>query len=321
MLTKIPTHLIAGPLGAGKTSLLQSLLRQKPENERWALLINEFGQIGIDLALLGEPQAEGVSMSEIPGGCLCCVNGLPFQVGLGRLLRKARPDRVFIEASGLGHPAALLQQLAAAPWRGVLALQPLIMVLDAISLNTGKPLADSQQQALPLAGLLLCNKAGQLDSAARQALQQRFHGQHLYFTEYGELDYKQLPRLAAAKTTAGLPEQAGPNPLPELWLNPTDWQRAHQLRQAPYSLGWRMSPSQSFSLALLQDWLAASDWLRAKGIMQTDQGWKAFNLLPNAPFDSRDSPWRQDNRVELIISDISDTDTIEQGLRAAALSH
>ena len=122
MLSQIPTHLLAGPLGAGKTSLLMSLMRQKPEREHWAILINEFGQIGLDLALLTSEQTDGISLSEIPGGCLCCVNGLPFQVGLGRLLRKAKPDRLFIEASGLGHPAKLLEQLgsgrgSASIWR------------------------------------------------------------------------------------------------------------------------------------------------------------------------------------------------------------
>ena len=52
MLEQIPTHVIAGPLGAGKTSLLRQLLAQKPGEERWALLINEFGAIGLDAALL-----------------------------------------------------------------------------------------------------------------------------------------------------------------------------------------------------------------------------------------------------------------------------
>lgn len=47
MLQNIPTHVIAGPLGAGKTSLIKHLLAQRPANERWAVLINEFGQIGL----------------------------------------------------------------------------------------------------------------------------------------------------------------------------------------------------------------------------------------------------------------------------------
>jgi len=118
MLKHIPTHLIAGPLGAGKTTLLRELLAQRPETERWAVLINEFGQIGLDAALLTTDE-EGIALGEVAGGCLCCVNGAPFQVGLGRLLRHAKPQRVFIEPSGLGHPQALLQQLQENPWREV----------------------------------------------------------------------------------------------------------------------------------------------------------------------------------------------------------
>ncbi|MDH0098315.1 CobW-like GTP-binding protein, partial [Pseudomonas sp. GD04158] len=93
MLSQIPTHLIAGPLGAGKTSLIRHLLAQKPAAERWAVLINEFGQIGLDAALL-ERGEDGIALAEVAGGCVCCVNGAPFQVGLGRLLRQARPDRL-----------------------------------------------------------------------------------------------------------------------------------------------------------------------------------------------------------------------------------
>ncbi len=64
MLNDIPTHLIAGPLGAGKTSLIRALLAQKPAGERWAVLINEFGQIGLDAALLHRDEA-GVSFAEV----------------------------------------------------------------------------------------------------------------------------------------------------------------------------------------------------------------------------------------------------------------
>ncbi|MEH6365281.1 MAG: GTP-binding protein, partial [Pseudomonas marincola] len=56
MLKNIPTHLIAGPLGAGKTSLIDHLLAQRPAHERWAILINEFGMIGLDAALLSRDE-------------------------------------------------------------------------------------------------------------------------------------------------------------------------------------------------------------------------------------------------------------------------
>ena len=133
-------------------------MAQRPADERWAVLVNEFGQVGLDAALLSRDE-EGIAIGEVAGGCLCCVNGTPFQVGLGRLLRKARPDRLFIEPSGLGHPVQLMNQLQQAPWVGVLAVQPLVIVLDARALARGEPLANAQQQALQAASLVVLNKA------------------------------------------------------------------------------------------------------------------------------------------------------------------
>ncbi|MFU9136483.1 CobW family GTP-binding protein [Erwinia tasmaniensis] len=82
-------NLITGFLGSGNPPL-QHLLSQKPATEKWAILVNESGEVGIDGALLAE---SGAILKEIPGGCMCCVNGLPMQVGLNMLLKQAQPDR------------------------------------------------------------------------------------------------------------------------------------------------------------------------------------------------------------------------------------
>ena len=94
---RVPTHVITGFLGAGKTTLLKHLLAQKPAGEIWAVLVNEFGQIGLDGALL-EADAD-IAIHEVVGGCLCCTSQLPMQVGLSRLLTKTRPTRLFITAT------------------------------------------------------------------------------------------------------------------------------------------------------------------------------------------------------------------------------
>ena len=89
--TQVKTHIISGFLGAGKTTLLQRLLAQKPEGETWAVLMNEFGQIGVDQQLL--PQSEGYQVKELLGGCLCCTSQLPMQIALSRLIQESKPDR------------------------------------------------------------------------------------------------------------------------------------------------------------------------------------------------------------------------------------
>nr|WP_328795602.1 GTP-binding protein [Halopseudomonas xiamenensis] len=317
MLQQIPTHLLAGSLGAGKTSLLRQLLAQRPQQERWALLINEFGQIGIDAALLDTGSGTGVQLAEVAGGCLCCVNGLPFQVGLGRLLRAARPQRIFIEASGLGHPAALLQQLAAPPWQGVLALQPLVMVLDAAAMAAGAELPAAQQEALPQAGLLLMNKSAGLDSRQRQQLADKLPGIPLHWSEHGALPLAALPGHPVSTAGATLPPSAPSLSMPTLWRSQDHWLRQAGQQDDAYSLGWRMHPAQRFSRARLEHWLGRFAWQRAKGIVHTDAGWLSFNALPGAAMDWRPSPWRRDSRIELICTNRPDAAQLEHDLRAA----
>lgn len=77
MPREIPTHLIDGPLRAGKTSLVRSLLAQKPAGECWVVLVGKFGEIGLNATSLAT-DIDGVVIGEAAGGCLCCANGVPF---------------------------------------------------------------------------------------------------------------------------------------------------------------------------------------------------------------------------------------------------
>lgn len=308
MLKNIPTHLIAGPLGAGKTSLIQHLLAQKPAGEHWAVLINEFGQIGLDAALLST-DAKGISLAEVAGGCLCCVNGLPFQVGLTRLLRKAQPDRLLIEPSGLGHPAQLLRQLRQPPWQGVLALQPSVLVLDAAALAGGTPVPDSQQPALENAGLLLLNKSSQLDQAARRKLLAALPPRSSYWTEQGALPLDQLPGIQAQASGGGLTHPLADFPSPaigDIWLDPRQPICRSQNTEQGWSIGWRWHPSQRFAALGIQTWLASLPWSRAKGVLHSDNGWLSGNAVDRAGFDFKPSEWRKDSRLELIFSSPQD---------------
>lgn len=107
----IPLHLFTGFLGSGKTTTIINLVQEKPENERWGILVNEFGDVAIDQSFLGEPSSQTVFVKEIPGGCMCCDAWLLLQVALIRLIREFRPDRILVEMTGLGHPEAVVKQL------------------------------------------------------------------------------------------------------------------------------------------------------------------------------------------------------------------
>ncbi|MNH77217.1 putative metal chaperone YciC [compost metagenome] len=315
MLQNIPTHVIAGPLGAGKTSLIRHLLAQRPAGERWAVLINEFGQIGLDAALLTR-DADGIALGEVAGGCLCCVNGAPFQIGLGRLLRKARPDRLFIEPSGLGHPMQLLQQLSEAPWQGVLNVQPSVLVLDAQALLAGKPLPAAQQEALNSAGLLLMNKSEGLEECDRQRIATSLPVRPLYWTQESALPLSELPGLEA-RAVAGVDNFVMPKSLaqlPAIWSDPKLPICLSQAQEGDWSIGWRWHPNQIFDAALVGRWLEGLLWRRAKLVIHSSGGWVSANALDNSLLTWQPSEWRQDSRVELIFSEPQDVEVLQRGL-------
>lgn len=315
MLQNIPTHVIAGPLGAGKTSLIRQLLAQRPADERWAVLINEFGQIGLDAALLTRDD-DGIALGEVAGGCLCCVNGAPFQIGLGRLLRKARPDRLFIEPSGLGHPAQLLKQLNEAPWLGVLAVQPCVLVLDAQALHAGRDLPDAQQQALASAGLLLLNKAEDLDETARDRIASQLPPVRLIWTQQAQLPLSELPgvKVKANEGAGHLPLPTGLAQLPAVWSDPDEPICLSQAQEGGWSIGWRWHPQQVFDQARIADWLSALDWNRAKLVIHSTDGWVSGNALENAELSWQASEWRKDSRIELIFAEPQNIEQLQADL-------
>lgn len=314
MLQHIPTHVISGALGAGKTSVLRSLLAQRPSDERWAVLINEFGDIGLDSALL-EGDQEGVSFSEVAGGCVCCVNGVPFQVALVQLLRKAQPDRLFIEPSGLGHPLQLLEQLGDVPWLDVLAVQPMVLVLDAQKVTST---ADIEPDLLAQTGLVLLNKCDSMTPEQEEDWQQVFAPMPVVCTRQGQLAYHALP---------GREHRAGQQPLLDgfakaspkmgvIWTDPQQPICSVNQQDNGWSIGWRWHPSQQFDLMRIQLWLTHMRWQRAKCVVHTNAGWLSANALDGQSLHWQNSEWRKDSRLELIFTEAQDQQQLSAELAA-----
>ena len=323
MLQNIPTYVIAGPLGAGKTTLIRHLLAQRPAHERWAVLINEFGLVGLDAALLSRDE-DGIAIGEVAGGCLCCVNGMPFQVGLGRLLRKSRPDRLFIEPSGLGHPLQLLAQLQQAPWAGVLTIKPFVMVVDAQSMARDEPLPEAQQQAFDASESVVFNKSEAVDELCKLLINNKFKDKKIIWAVQGQVPFSSLP---------GSPEQIVDSPFEEnrivdnlesgpgiLWTDPGQPICLAQQGEGGWSIGWRWHPGQQFYPQRVQAFLRAWPWRRAKGVIHSVDGWQSFNGLRGDMPAWQPSDWRRDTRIELIFDQPQSQPALQAGLSDCRVS-
>ncbi|GAX76597.1 hypothetical protein CEUSTIGMA_g4043.t1 [Chlamydomonas eustigma] len=138
MKLPIPVNIITGGLGSGKTTTISYLLRLKitfAPTERWAILVNEFGALGIDGSLLDAASSKfssegSVVVKELAGGCLCCTLSGPLGVAIAQLVRNSKPDRLIIEPSGLGHPAGLLDTLRSEHLQTALTVQAILCLVD-----------------------------------------------------------------------------------------------------------------------------------------------------------------------------------------------
>lgn len=316
MLRNIPVHVIAGPLGAGKTSLIRQLMAQRPAGERWAVLINEFGQVGLDAALLTTAE-DGIALGEVAGGCLCCVNGAPFQVGLGRLLRQARPQRVFIEPSGLGHPAQLLRQLREPPWQGVLVVQPSVLVLDAQALASGQALPAAQREAVVDAGLVVLNKAEPISAAERLWITSQLPNVPQFWTEEGYLPLANLPVGALPAKRLGVWAIKSPAAVD----NPSTIDAGYSINPQPdsWSIGWQFPADVQMDQGVVEQCLRHWHWKRAKMVIHSLDGWQSLNALDNVIPLWKTSEWRKDSRIELIFAEPQDERALDQALRAAVI--
>ena len=132
-LTKV--SIITGFLGVGKTTFIKQLLDIRPKSERWAIIVNEFGEVGVDALLLQDPS---VQVKQVAGGCACCISQMPFQLALNALLKPKNLDRIFIEPSGLGHADSLIKVLNQPQYETWLTLKPTVTIIDPIQFKNSK---------------------------------------------------------------------------------------------------------------------------------------------------------------------------------------
>ena len=191
---KIPVYVITGFLGAGKTTLLNHLLTQ-PKGKKFAVVVNEFGEIGIDNDLVVDADEE---IFELNNGCICCnVRGDLIRILTSLFKRKSRFDAIIIETTGLANPAPVAQTFFAdddIARKSYLA--SIITVVDAVhTLHNLEEFEEARNQ-IGFADIVILNKVGEVDAEQKQkcidAIRQINSGVEIIETNKSVVDFDKI---------------------------------------------------------------------------------------------------------------------------------
>jgi cobalamin biosynthesis protein CobW len=162
---KIPALVVSGFLGSGKTTLVRHLLEcAQKEGVRMAVISNEFGELGIDAALLGQTSENYV---ELEGGCVCCKLGDELVDTLQMLRERSDPDRIVVETSGVALP------YERDPVRHWIGDDASVVVVNAEQVADEHELEGTFEDQVSSADLLLVNKIDLLDASDVAAVERR----------------------------------------------------------------------------------------------------------------------------------------------------
>jgi G3E family GTPase len=169
--TQIPVTVLTGYLGAGKTTLLNRILSEN-HGKKYAVVVNEFGEIGIDNDLIVESDEE---IYEMNNGCVCCtVRGDLIRVVEGLMKRPGGFDGILVETTGLANPAPVAQTFFMDDdVRAKSRLDAVVTVADAMNLLPRLDDAPEAEEQIAFADVILLNKADLVDADKLAAVERR----------------------------------------------------------------------------------------------------------------------------------------------------
>lgn len=301
-------NLFSGFLGVGKTTALKYLIANKPTHERWAVIVNEFGEIGIDGAALTE---DGLPVAEVAGGCLCCVAGPQMTATVATLLRRERPDRLLIEASGLAHAASAIDELTTPPLGNALTIGATLTFVDP------RQFIDPNYARLPLyrdqvsiADVLVATKTDLIDAATLQTFRAQASAlfppkTRIVEVRDGAVDpaWLDLPLAEKARYRPAVPASA-----------PSDWQSQGYVFEAEHNFDGEALTTFFDRLPEL-----VSGLVRAKGVFRVLDSWVWLNWA-EGHWGASQVAWRRDSRFELIANSAFDSEAVREALSACLVA-
>jgi G3E family GTPase len=159
----IPITILTGFLGAGKTTLVNQIVKKNPDI-RFGLIINEFGEVGIDGQIIDNPKEE---IMEISNGCLCCVVRSDLVEAIKKMVNSGKVDYIIIETSGLAEPEPIMQTFMTLTTDGFdtpIKMDSLLTLVDAVNFESNIKEYKVIGQQIELADVVVLNKVENLSS-------------------------------------------------------------------------------------------------------------------------------------------------------------
>ena len=163
-------HVITGGFGAGKTTAIRWLMSQKPPEELWVVILNEFTDAGIDVLSVAQSARGASDVRLVAGGCLCCIGELEFGKQLRDILRNAQAVVLAHRAQRRGARRDIVDELTAYQSQRALCLDSVICLIDALdAARIGQARGGNEWGQIQSADVLLMSKSDLAGEAEHEA--------------------------------------------------------------------------------------------------------------------------------------------------------
>jgi G3E family GTPase len=203
---RVPVTVVTGFLGSGKTTLINYIL-QKQRDLKVAVIVNEFGEIGIDGQLVVEEDNE--ELVEFNNGCLCCTVRDDLVRTLTNLTQRAELDAILVETTGLADPAPVASTFFVSDEiKPKLKLDSFVTLVDAYNLERNLASSHEAEEQIAFADILLLNKTDLVSPEELTQIEQKLRSLNpiakIHYTQFGEVDLSSILDVGAFELAAKL---------------------------------------------------------------------------------------------------------------------
>ncbi|HMK34752.1 MAG TPA: GTP-binding protein, partial [Desulfomonilaceae bacterium] len=305
-------NVVYGFLGAGKTTFIRYMMENPPQNEKVVIVVNEFGDVGIDGIILSSHGAQVAEIVELPSGCICCTMASDFRRQVLELSQRFEPDRMIVEPTGVATISQIMQILEAEDLRPLYTDLSVIHLLDASEfLSFVKSHRHFMENQIRRSKSVLLNKMDRvkpmmvdlLIASIKEINPEVF----VYPTSFARLDASVMEMILGISRGKG--EQPGFGAQPEEPQGHDQQQHDHDHGLAGEFESFGRKFSDSFSRKRLESFfqsLKAGGYgrvVRAKGVFRTSEDWIKLELASGEVLIER-APTGEYSAVSIIGQDM-----------------